>query len=683
MIGLARILTRAFARVEPRHWAGVGASAALHLAVILGWQSTPPPEPEAISFEVTFEPTAPLPAQKTKVVAKKSPTRKLADKKTKKLASKKPPKRPREAHLLDADWRAERQPAKNAPELALPDARTLGIQSDKQQAVLASVAPSLMSTTKPTTSVAVSAPTQAAAGHTSGSSGAELAEPQAATIGGAQEAATQLDLGLALANSTSLSSSQRAGAETAGAQVNNAVATLAGGAAAGDAAGRNDLGRAVPTQTAQQTGTHDGSSMPAASGAEASAAPAATLAAESTAGGAQTPGVRLSVSGVLSNAAALPAGVAASLAAPQAAAMAQAAQQAGGTGSAKLAATGSAAAGKATVPGAQATAAGRSGAAQASSGDTRASRGVRSPESGGRLSAGAASPARSSAGAGMAGQPGRSGQHAAALALAPGEPGSSPGLAVTLQPLLANAPVNVGAGAGAGRGNVAASAAGGRESLAGSTRAGLAGSGSTAANASVSPFAAASTSVAALSTGMPGSTGKSAGGIGVTPANNAASAVLAAAGGSGRPPVVLHATQPPAVKVVRPDSEIQRLDVLAPSNYCPLPLPGHTQPDNRAPKAERIIAEQPAYAPDNPGINYPVLANIRGVEGRVTVRVEVLSNGRPGKMWLKQSSGSGILDQDAQAQLKQWRFTPARRNGQPVTAWIDVPVQFRLSQARP
>jgi len=135
--------------------------------------------------------------------------------------------------------------------------------------------------------------------------------------------------------------------------------------------------------------------------------------------------------------------------------------------------------------------------------------------------------------------------------------------------------------------------------------------------------------------------------------------------------------------VVRPDSEIQRLDVLAPSNYCPLPLPGHTQPDNRAPKADRIIAEQPAYAPDNPGINYPVLANIRGVEGRVTVRVEVLSNGRPGKMWLKQSSGSGILDQDAQAQLKQWRFTPARRNGQPVTAWIDVPVHFRLSQARP
>jgi protein TonB len=146
--------------------------------------------------------------------------------------------------------------------------------------------------------------------------------------------------------------------------------------------------------------------------------------------------------------------------------------------------------------------------------------------------------------------------------------------------------------------------------------------------------------------------------------------------------MVLQAIQPVAVQVVRPDSEIQRLDVLAPSNYCPLPLPGHEQPDNRAPLPERRIAEQPAYAADNPSIHYPVLANIRGVEGRVTVRVEVLSNGRPGKMWLKQSSGSGILDQDALAQLKTWRYQPARRNGQPVSAWIDVPVLYRLSQAR-
>jgi TonB family protein len=162
----------------------------------------------------------------------------------------------------------------------------------------------------------------------------------------------------------------------------------------------------------------------------------------------------------------------------------------------------------------------------------------------------------------------------------------------------------------------------------------------------------------------------------------ASTMLLQAARESGHAPMVLRAIQPVAVQVVRPDSEIQRLDVLAPSNYCPLPLPGHEQPDNRAPLPDRQMAEQPAYAPDNPSIHYPVLANIRGVEGRVTVRVEVLSDGRPGKMWLKQSSGSGILDQDALAQLKTWRYLPARRNGQPVSAWIDVPVLYRLSQTR-
>lgn len=675
MIGLARFLTRAFARVEPRHWAGIGASAALHLAVILGWQPAPPPEPEAISFEVTFEPVEPLPTQKTMVVAKNPPAKKPVNKKTKQLVSKKLLKQPREANLLDANWRTERQPAKDAPELELPEAISLGISSDKMQATLANASPTL----KPAASPVVSGLVRAAPGTAAGSSVAELAEPQAVSIGAPQLAATQSDGGLALTNTAFLSSSQRAGAETAGAQVNNAVAILAGGAAAGDAVSRNELSRAVPTQTAQQSGGSAGVGMMAVSGADASTAAATTLAAESTAGGGQSPGVRLAVSGVLSSVAALPASVAASLAAPQTATLAHVAQQAG-MSSAPLAATGRTAAGQSVRPGVL-SAAGRGGAEQASPGASRASRGVRSPESGGRLSAVATAPARPSMGAGMVGQPGRSGQNAATLALAPGEPGSSPGLAVTLQPLQAIASGNEGGRSS--RSSSATPTGGGRESVVGSARAGLSGSGGFAANSSASPFAAAAASVASLSTGMPGSTVTGAGGIGVTPANNAASAVLAAAGGSGRPPVVLHATQPPAIKVVRPDSEIQRLDVLAPSNYCPLPLPGHTQPDNRAPKAERIIAEQPTYALDNPGISYPVLANIRGIEGRVTVRVEVLSSGRAGKMWLKQSSGSGILDQDAQAQLKQWRFTPARRNGQPVSAWIDVPVLYRLSLARP
>ena len=93
------------------------------------------------------------------------------------------------------------------------------------------------------------------------------------------------------------------------------------------------------------------------------------------------------------------------------------------------------------------------------------------------------------------------------------------------------------------------------------------------------------------------------------------------------------------------------------------------------------IVTQPTYAPDNPAIVYPDQAGVHNIQGKVILRVEVLPDGKPGRMWLKQSSGSGLLDQDAQTQLGNWRFIPARKNGQPVTAWIDVPVLYQLQDS--
>jgi len=133
-------------------------------------------------------------------------------------------------------------------------------------------------------------------------------------------------------------------------------------------------------------------------------------------------------------------------------------------------------------------------------------------------------------------------------------------------------------------------------------------------------------------------------------------------------------------KIVRPDSRVETLDVLAPSNYCPLPF--HPQPDNRPPQAASDQVELPSYAVTNPSFVYPVMANVQGVEGKLVMRVQVLADGRPGEMLLKQSSGNGILDQDAREQLARWRFNPARKNGQAVTAWVDVPVTYRLPEGR-
>jgi len=56
----------------------------------------------------------------------------------------------------------------------------------------------------------------------------------------------------------------------------------------------------------------------------------------------------------------------------------------------------------------------------------------------------------------------------------------------------------------------------------------------------------------------------------------------------------------------------------------------------------------------------------------------IAENGTPGEVQLAESSGSASLDEAALAALRRWRFQPALRDGQPVLAWVTVPVIFSL-----
>lgn len=62
---------------------------------------------------------------------------------------------------------------------------------------------------------------------------------------------------------------------------------------------------------------------------------------------------------------------------------------------------------------------------------------------------------------------------------------------------------------------------------------------------------------------------------------------------------------------------------------------------------------------------------------RVRVRVSQESVATP--MELEHSSGSKALDAAALETVKSWRFSPARRAGDPVAAWAIVPAVFRLT----
>ena len=79
---------------------------------------------------------------------------------------------------------------------------------------------------------------------------------------------------------------------------------------------------------------------------------------------------------------------------------------------------------------------------------------------------------------------------------------------------------------------------------------------------------------------------------------------------------------------------------------------------------------------------YPRLAQRLGVEGEVVLLVTVGVDGAVVRVDVHESAGltaaHKALNRAAIAALVQWRYTPARRDGEPVETVIKVPVRFRL-----
>lgn len=84
----------------------------------------------------------------------------------------------------------------------------------------------------------------------------------------------------------------------------------------------------------------------------------------------------------------------------------------------------------------------------------------------------------------------------------------------------------------------------------------------------------------------------------------------------------------------------------------------------------------------NPPPAYPRRLLKRGVEGEVLVRAEVQDDGRCSQVRLKESSGYRQFDEAALSAVRDWRFVPARRGADSVVAWVDVPIEFRISRIR-
>lgn len=77
------------------------------------------------------------------------------------------------------------------------------------------------------------------------------------------------------------------------------------------------------------------------------------------------------------------------------------------------------------------------------------------------------------------------------------------------------------------------------------------------------------------------------------------------------------------------------------------------------------------------GIQYPPQSARLRESGVVRVRVLIGANGRAKEATIAQSSGSPRLDNAAlQGILRNGRFEPSKRNGQPVDDWYILPVEF-------
>lgn len=91
-----------------------------------------------------------------------------------------------------------------------------------------------------------------------------------------------------------------------------------------------------------------------------------------------------------------------------------------------------------------------------------------------------------------------------------------------------------------------------------------------------------------------------------------------------------------------------------------------------------LVFASPRYS-ENPLPAYPLPARRRGYAGVVILSVEVLADGRAGRLEIKKTSGYDLLDISALEAVRSWKFSPAKKMGTPVPMWVDVPVRFTLN----
>lgn len=152
-------------------------------------------------------------------------------------------------------------------------------------------------------------------------------------------------------------------------------------------------------------------------------------------------------------------------------------------------------------------------------------------------------------------------------------------------------------------------------------------------------------------------------------------------GASGLDEPVAEPAEPPPTAV----AEIESAPLPAMIEEAPA-SPEYVDPSTALPATQPAApASESAAVPSpipgqSPSPAYPASALRSNETGTVLLRARVGADGVPIEVDVVGHSGSRDLDRAAASAVRQWRFTPAQRNGQPVEASVDVPITFSLER---
>ena len=109
-------------------------------------------------------------------------------------------------------------------------------------------------------------------------------------------------------------------------------------------------------------------------------------------------------------------------------------------------------------------------------------------------------------------------------------------------------------------------------------------------------------------------------------------------------------------------------DYLAPAPPPSPPIEMPATPQPQTPLSVTLDSELSVVCSERPPPVYPLSSRRMGEQGEVLLRVELDAKGAVSAAQIVSGSGFPRLDEAALATIRNWRCTPASRNGQPVRA---------------